>query len=377
MTTERPTIIPKRIKEAREGQAYTLDEFADLLEVSKQAIAQYENGKTQPSAEKLQQILEHTQQPLSYFTSSRGRDDLGDAPSFWRSLRRTDVKYRNRTVRYLEWTSDLHEYIDQYIEFPDVNLPEIEFNWEWKESVWNEAIENAASAVRDHWNVGHGPFLGIEKFLEANGIVISKVDVLTDDMDAVSRWQKGRPYILMDANCSSGVRQRFNLAHELAHILLHADVEINQDTLKVLEKQANYFAAALLLPRETFPMEVLSSSIDHFITMKSRWHVAISAMIFRSKDLEIITSNQYKYLWRQINSRKIRRVEPLDDTLPIPVPIVLQSAVKMLIENGVVNSSRLIEEIRLSPKIIEEISGYSGLEIGGITPLVSIANDNL
>jgi len=42
-------------------------------------------------------------------------------------------------------------------------------------------------------------------------------------------------------------RENFDLANELAHLLCHSHVEVASDNLAMVERQANYFAGALLL----------------------------------------------------------------------------------------------------------------------------------
>ena len=124
-------------------------------------------------------------------------------------------------------------------------------------------------------------------------------------MDAVSRWQAGRPFILYSSQVESGPRCVFNLAHELGHIFLHAGVEVDSRNIDVIESQANRFAGAFLLPRETFPREVVSTSIKYFTYLKERWGVAIAAMVYRCKDLHLLSKSQHGYLMRQMHSLNI------------------------------------------------------------------------
>ena len=62
------------------------------------------------------------------------------------------------------------------------------------------------------------------------------------------------------------------------------DIE-DPKTLKRIEAEANRFAGALLLPRQSFPNEVFTTRLDAFVALKGRWKVAIQAMVFRCKDL--------------------------------------------------------------------------------------------
>lgn len=86
------------------------------------------------------------------------------------------------------------------------------------------------------------------------------------------------------------------------------------------------------MPRQTFAREIANTSIDYFLSMKGRWRVAVAAMVYRCKELRILNPDQVKYIWKQMNARKIRKNEPLDTAFPLSRPTVLGSAVDMMID---------------------------------------------
>jgi Zn-dependent peptidase ImmA (M78 family) len=174
-------------------------------------------------------------------------------------------------------------------------------------------------------------------------------------MDAVSRWQGGRPFILYAGEEESNPRKLFNLAHELGHVVLHTSIEINSKILDRVEKQADRFAGAFLMPRKTFTREVANTSIDYFMSLKGRWRVAVAAMIYRCKELGILNPHQVKYLWKQMNACGIRKKEPLDAAFPLSKPTVLGSAIGMLIEAKVKMPSEIAEELFLNACDIESL----------------------
>lgn len=357
---QNPTpFVPERIREAREARAYSSKEFADLLGVSRQALAQYEGGQTTPRPEIMSKIIRETGQPVSFFTTYKREVPPNMGVPFWRSLNRADVSYRNRTVRRLEWALEITRYIERFINLPKVNLPSIEFDVDWHEDKWIDAVERAAMEVRRVWGLGAEPIEHFERHIEANGVVLVQDEVLTDDMDAVSRWQSGRPFILYAKETISAVRVNYNLAHELGHIVLHAGVEVNSKNLPLIEKQADRFAGALLLPQATFAREALRTSLNHFLFLKNRWKVSIAAMVYRARDLGILSKNQYQYIWRQMNAQNIRRKEPLDGILPVPKPNLLREAIQMLVENGVQTAADIQEALALNS---DDIAALTSVE---------------
>jgi Zn-dependent peptidase ImmA (M78 family)/transcriptional regulator with XRE-family HTH domain len=348
-----PRPIPERIKEAREARGYSLDAFAEALQITRQGAAQYETGHIAPSSDVMSRIVGLTAQPPAFFTTPhlRASDDISP---FWRSLKRMEEHHRRRIARRLQWAYDVAEFVARFIHLPDIRLPHVEFD---PEAGNDDQIETAAMAVRDMWGCGRGPIDGLTTLFENNGILLIREAVECDDMDAVSCWQRGRPFILFSAEVASGPRSKFNLAHELGHLILHAGVEVTSRNLDKIEKQANRFAGAFLLPRETFAKEVLGTSISYFKYLKERWGVAIAAMIYRCKDLGVLSKNQQAYLMRQMNSLNIREVEPMDEHFAPGDPSILAESLRMLLSNGVQTKAQIAQAIPVNLADVESLCG--------------------
>jgi Zn-dependent peptidase ImmA (M78 family)/DNA-binding XRE family transcriptional regulator len=359
--------IPERFKEAREARGLTVEAFAYHLDVTRQAVAQYETGQIAPSGEVLAKIIALTELPPSFFVSPRERTQHGTP--FWRGLKRMDQRHRRRISRRLEWARDIAAHLEQFIQVPQVNIPTIEFNTELDDV---EQIEVAAETLRDFWELGRGPIRDLSLTLEKNGIILVCEAVDCRDMDAVSCWQGGRAFILFSSQVTSGPRSLYNLCHELGHILLHAGVEVTSKNLDRIERQANRFAGAFLLPRETFSEEVLGNSISYFKTLKQRWGVAIAAMAYRCKDLKILSANQYAYLLRQMNALRIRKVEPLDDAFPVRSPCLLAESVRMILDHRVQTREQLEGALKLNLRDVESLcgapSGYLDTKVVAFQP---------
>ena len=110
--------------------------------------------------------------------------------------------------------------------------------------------------------------------------MISVMNLNNKKIDAFSVWKDAIPYIFLSSEKYSDVRLRFTLAHELGHLLLHANY-INEEEIQTkvifdkIEKEADLFAAALLLPATTFSNDIYSTSIDHFINLKKKWKASV------------------------------------------------------------------------------------------------------
>ncbi len=345
--------IPERIKEAREARGFKLDAFAEALDKSRQAVAQFETGQISPSGETLSSIVALTEQPLAFFVSMPPRP--GNAGTiFWRSLKRMEQHHRKRIARRLQWAADTTAMVDEYIELPAVDFPHLEFD---PETAGDDEIEDAADYLREYWGLGIGPIPNLADILESKGVILVREEVECQDMDGVSCWINGRPFVLLSGEVISGPRDLHNLAHELGHMFLHATIDVTDKTLATIERQANRFASAFLMPMEAFAKEVFGTSIEFFKTLKLRWGVSIAAMAYRCKDLNIITENQFSYIFRQMNALKIRKVEPHDDAFDVSRPRVLSEAIRMLVEHGVCKRTEIETKLGLNLRDVERLCG--------------------
>ncbi len=360
MIGEQHKVIPERIREAREATGLTDEQFADAIGVSRGAIGHYETGLSAPRGEIFARIIEVTGQPPSFFTTPRNRSVSRFRMPNWRSLKRMQRPERLRIARRLEWAFDITSYLERFIELPPVRLPEIDFDYENDD---DDKIESVAEAVRKLWGLAQEPVTDLTAVLEFNGCILIEEEVRCEDMDAVSRWQGGRPYILYSKEVQSTSRTLFNLAHELGHIVLHASVEVTSKNLDKIERQANRFAGAFLLPRSQFASEVASTSIDYFLAMKQRWRVAVAAMVYRCKDLEILNPVQVQYIWKQMNIRRIRKKEPLDNAFHLPPPTVLATGMRMLMDHGVQPKAQVVGALALNTFDIESLCGLEREEL--------------
>lgn len=348
---------------------------ADDLGITKSAVAQYESGQISPSGEMMGIIVAITEQPPAFFTPPSTVHESGTP--FWRSLKRMETHNRRRIRRRLTWAREIVSYLDRFIDLPTPNIPSFDFDYECAEDY---QIEEIADGLRDAWGLGRGPIDDLVSVLEVNGISVIEEVVGCADMDAVSWWIGGRPMILLAEEDRLGPRKNFNLAHELGHLVLHSLVELDAKNLDRVEKQANRFASAFLMPQESFGSEIIGTSLDYLISLKLRWNVAVAAIGYRAKDLGILSKHQYGYLLRQMNARGIRKKEPYDDEISTSRPVLISHAMKMLVEHGVQTKGQITSEISINPKDIEAIcdlpNGYLDNKIVNLSEAISFRQAN-
>ena len=247
--------------------------------------------------------------------------------------------------------------ISHYFDLPQVNLPN--FGHIDIDSIDLIKIEEITNSLREYWGLGDYPIKNLIDLLQKNGFVVTKLKVGSKKVDGFSTWVDGVPYIFIGTDKGSAVRSRFDLAHELGHLILHRNLkkEDFEDEIDTLEKQADMFASALLLPREAFNREMITSSIDSFIILKKKWLVSMAAMIRRVQDMEILTENQIRYLKSQMIKYGYYKKEPMDDTISSEKPYLFKQAFEILLENNIMSKYDILENIKLNKE--EAISLYS------------------
>lgn len=370
-------INPKQLSKARIARGLTMADLAKEIGVSRQSISKYEMGTSEPRGENLVSLITVLDFPLTYF--SKESKERASGAAFFRSQAASTNKLRNMQEMRIEYVSDIVSTLSEYVNLPQLNLPET-MNKDIHD-ISEEDIKNCAENLRKFWNLGNSPIGNLINILESNGVIVSETNMSSEKLDAVSQWVEGRPYILLTDNEESAVRRRFNLAHELGHILLHGSVESvfeipSKEYKKVLEYQANLFASHFLLPDDSFSESLLSTSLDFFIELKKYWKVSIQAEIFKTyHGLQLMTEDQYLYLNKKIAWKKWKKKEPLDDDIPIEKPSLLNRAFTMLVEEHVFQRQDLIQMFCLPNDEIEKILSIKIDRINAKKPMLRLVKD--
>ena len=365
MYTEKK-VVPYRIKQARVSRGLSMVELSDLVSVTKQAISQYEMGKNAPSMAILNRIADTLKYPISFFYKPLPTNENASSAVFFRSKKTTKVKAINAAKEKIEIFREISDYLEEYVDFPVLNLPKINYEDDGIEPIDNELIEKYARTLREYWGLGNGPIDNLISVVQRNGIMVSKMQLRLSKLDAFSVWFDNKPFVFLSSDKDTNVRIRFDIAHELGHLLMHADY-YSEDDLKnsaiheKLEDEANRFAGAFLLPKESFEKDVFSTSIDHFVQLKSKWKASIACMIFRCETLGTLSGNQIKYLKDQMTTRVYWRKEPLDREMPVERPFAHKQAVELLLKNNILTARELIEDTGCSA---EELEQYCFLDEG-------------
>lgn len=344
-----------RLTQAREGRGMTQSTLATLIGRSSTAVSRWEKGEQLPENEALDSLERQLAIPSSWFL--KPIPAYGAKPFFFRSKAAITRTARSIAKTRLEFTQEASQTLQEWVEWPSVNVPSLAATDHLK--VRDEDIESIALDIRKHWKLGLGPISDMILVLENAGIVVAREEIGYSNMDGVSKWfdVDGRPYIFLATDKANSVRQRFDAAHELAHLVLHrhlGDIEFNARYSEI-ERQANLFAGIFLLPDESFSAEIMAPSLDTFVALKSRWKTSVGAMISRSKQLGIVTEDYATRLWKNYSARGWRRGELGDDRVPFEEVRLMPRAIHLLLNEGGFDQDRIVSEIGLFGPDIERL----------------------
>lgn len=353
-----PGFSGERLVQAREARGLSAVALSEMVRVSPQAISHYEQGKHSPNPEVMDAISSTLKFPRAFFL--RAPLPLTSAPIFWRSKLGALKTARRRAEARLLWLDEILAFLGQFFDFPAANLPDapaLDYR-----VLSMEDVEAAATACRKLWKLGSGPIHNVCSSLEANGVIVARVRFGADGLDAFSQWPKppSNPRIFLGTDWRNAPRSRFDGAHELAHLVLHRNVDVkalnSSIEFKTLEDQAHRFASAFLLPAEPFAKELWSASLDSMLNIKERWGCSIAAMIKRCEHLGLLHGDETRRAWINYTRRGWRSGEPMDDRVPAESPAMLRKGFEMLVSEGGQPRQQIIMQLRLDADDVEELA---------------------
>ena len=274
---------------ARQYHGHSLNDLASFIGKSRQYLHQLETGRTEPTNQTID-LLAELLKVMPEFFCSNGQTYFADEQFHFRKNVTSKVACKQTVKARGEFFERIVKFMDLHLNLPSVDFP----SYEEIETV--EDVERAAENTRKHWDLGSGPISNMVRVVENAGAVVTSFEGVSSSVDALSISAK-RPIIIRNDAKQSPFRLRFDLGHEMGHLILH-EGQVTGD--RFTEAQANRFASAFLMPRTTFSKDFLIAgkygsriSWQGLTELKMKWKVNKAAMLYRAKDLKLIDDNQY------------------------------------------------------------------------------------
>lgn len=308
-----PTVNPAMITLAREARGMTQQQLADKLHLHKANISRLENGDTTVSKDTLETIAEATCYPPHFFFQTGKSLPVNLA---YRKRQQVPSKIITPIEAQVNIIRRHAQFMTRVMKKSPPRLPLFSVNEK------NTPAKIAAS-LRRKWNIGTPVIHNLVKLLEQQGIILCSFNFETERVDSRSMLTDDKyPVIFLNRNLL-GDRQRFSLAFELAHLIMHTFTTVphNRD----INHEANLFAAELLMPAKEIIKDFKPIiTLPLLGELKRKWKVSMIALLYRADDLGLLTPNQKRYLLQQFNQQKIRRHEPQELDIPAEKPQLMR-----------------------------------------------------
>lgn len=357
MTQGIKDLQPTRLEKALVARSLTKGQLASLVGVASSTVTKWCKGDQYPEAQtfnRLASILNVEAEWLTRPVLPPVSDPL------FRSNALALKTARAKLFERANWAQDLAALLAQHVDYPALNLPERDFLA--PEDITDAEIEAAAEECRKRWQLGRLPIQDLVLAAESAGILVVREETDIATIEGLSSWSSllGLPIVLLSADKANGFRSRFDLAHEIGHLVLHRHIppSPDRDRYNLMEKQAHHFAGALLLPAETFADDVrVPVNLDNLLILKQRWGVSAAAMLMRLHRIGLISDEEKDTLFKRRSARWGAKAEPFDEKWEPEKPRLLRRTVELLINAGILTNESVVRYIGLSARDIEQLCG--------------------
>ncbi|MCQ2077369.1 MAG: XRE family transcriptional regulator [Bacteroidaceae bacterium] len=343
-------ILFQKIRLARRLRRLSMSQLVSAMgkdAVSKMAISKIERGQLKPSLKTLQNIANVCNVPIEFFSSPN--HNIGKLN--FRFREGTPIKKKHQV------TAQVIDAINKYIELQSNTIDDTIFAEQKKPTALHNYLqaEVASTTLRKKWNIGIQPIFSVYELLQNHGIRIIEVEIDDTDVDGVSTFADGTPYIIINTLVNKTVeRKRFTALHELAHLLFIIK-PLNEPAFKIylnklpqipytvtvkpptVERLCHRFAGAMLLPEQAILRRIgtcrTNISMEEFISIHEMYGISIAATVHRLHDLRIIDDDYYNHLFD--NVIKPNNMETGWGTFPIQEKAEMKNLLKIRIDNEI------------------------------------------
>ena len=308
-----PGVIGQRLKLARAAAGLSLRDLQAKIKgrVSAQSIGKYERDEATPSPPVLEVLADALNTTLEYLAAQpRLRLENIDFRKKSITSRREEIQVEALTIKLLERYLTVEE-----------SLGLKSLSWDAPREAPYPAdsmsdADRAARALRVHWGLGLDPIPNLAELVEERGIKIHVLQLTNiHGLTAIAKTASNHRFpVIVINSADTGERQRFTVAHEVGHMAMTFSSAMDD------EKASHRFAGAFLLPAEVIWSEIgkrrTAISWPELFALKLLFGVSVQAIVYRCKDLGVITHSLYSSLFEAMTRHGWRR-RPYPEPYPI------------------------------------------------------------
>jgi Zn-dependent peptidase ImmA (M78 family) len=292
-------VLGARLKAARVAAELSLRALAAEAGVTAMALSKYERDLMRPSETVLRALAQALHVDVTFFTEDT-------APTLmhveYRASRRMTIVAKRLVNAAVQRQVALRQEIETLVPALAVKFtpPNVGRVTELAHS------ERVAQMLRDEWGLRLQPIANVTNTLEAHGIAVLQLDVKDGWFDGLSCWVGERPVIVVSRDWP-GDRQRFTLAHELGHVVMHGKLAGLDE-----ERACHRFAGAWLAPANAVKQLYIGGEVSplELWMLKHEWGLSMNAWIYRLRDVGKIREEEARRLWREFRDQGWNEKEP-------------------------------------------------------------------
>lgn len=359
----------EKLQSVRELNGLSRKELADKLNLSEQAIWQYENQYTVPKFEVANELKKVFNVKAQFFYTEPFATNISKVESI--AYRAEDREARKKTkmeTTFIDFTSYFLDKFESKLNLPTSSLPSLRdesiqlYNMSMETNDRLLQLEKIAENARKRLDVQSNSELLYK--LELSGIYILEKNMGTS-IDAYSTWtSQEKPFIILGNKKKSAVRRNFDLAHELGHLLLHYKIDMDsltKDEHKIIEKEANDFASFFLLPKEQFLKDFSTiskkSNPESYLDLKMKYMVSIGALEYRGYKMGLLTFEENRYFYATLNRKDYKKNEPLDEDIAIIRPGKVRSLLDLIFKYHLFSLNDILNDYYIDRSFLESLFG--------------------
>lgn len=280
---------------AREAWGMTQRDLADATRIKPYKLSKFETGVGGLSDEDVDVIAYETGFRRHFFYRSDQLIGLGSSLLFNRRLKTTPIPVQRQVQARV---NVVRLQLERMLAAAEMESAARIERLDVQE--YDGDARAVARRVRAALRLPMGPVQSVTKAIESCGGIVAICNFDAEQIDAAHIWVPGQhPMFFMNAD-RPGDRHRFNLAHELAHAVMH------EFPTGDIEKQANEFAAEFLMPTEEIRPELDGLTIEKAAKLKQRWRVSMKALIYNAHRLGCISDKRCRTLYAILRSMLIK-----------------------------------------------------------------------
>ncbi|MNO85314.1 helix-turn-helix protein [compost metagenome] len=353
--------IGENLANLRIMHGYSRKQLSEMLDVTEQAVWQYENSYTTPKMQIINELNRIFNVKSKYFYNQ----DMISRYNTTSNINLVNIAYRSKIlntisktqseVKHVEYLDTFVNYITAKVSLPLLNIinlrnDAIKYLYNTDDNRVTQ-INQVAKLARKRLGLSPGTNDELMYLVEKSGIFVFE-KAIGEEIDAYSLWTKNdRAYIILGNLKRSAVRRNFDIAHELGHLLLHHRLEftnLDRKEHKIIENEANTFASAFLLPEDEFINDIeyipYPTNPDAYLDLKKKWKTSLQVLGYRAAQLDIIGPKDHRNFYAALHRKKYLEKEPLDDLLLLQKPMKIKTIIDFASNKELVDIRKMIED---------------------------------